>query len=126
VTIDEVASQNGVTAENLFQKTPESAIARVTPFQQYPHPKFGQPVFIGIGLADVTVFPEGQYNFVVAACHEGSTVEAHYYPGKDHNTAVNASLVDSIPFVKKIMAGQSAVELQQPLLPLDANPEPAR
>ena len=27
---------------------------------------------------------------------------------------------------KKIMAGQSAVELQQPLLPLDANPEPAR
>ena len=109
VTIDEVASQNGVTAENLFRKTPESAIARVTPFQQYPRPKFGQPVFIGIGLADVTVFPEGQYNFVVAACHEGSTVEAHYYPGKDHNTAVNASLVDSIPFVKKIMAGQPIV-----------------
>jgi len=27
---------------------------------------------------------------------------------------------------KKIMAGQSAVELQQPLLPLDATPEPAR
>ena len=27
---------------------------------------------------------------------------------------------------KKIMAGQSTVELQQPLLPLDATPEPAR
>jgi hypothetical protein len=71
--------------------------------------KFGQPVFIGIGLADVTVFPEGQYNFVVAACHEGSTVEAHYYPGKDHNTAVNASLVDSVPFVKKVMSAQPIV-----------------
>jgi hypothetical protein len=46
---------------------------------------------------------------VVAACHEGSTVEAHYYPGKDHNTAVSAYRVDSVPFVKKIMAGQPIV-----------------
>jgi hypothetical protein len=42
----------------------------------------------------------------MAACHEGSTVEAHYYEGSDHSGAVNASLVDSVPFVKKLLAGQ--------------------
>jgi hypothetical protein len=30
----------------------------------------------------------------------------HYYPGQDHGGAVNASLVDSVPFVKKLFAGQ--------------------
>jgi hypothetical protein len=95
-----------VTVDNVFRKAPEEATARAIPFQQYPTPKFAQPVFVGAGLTDVTVFPQGQYNFVMAACYVGSTVEAHYYPGKDHSGAVNASLVDSIPFVRKILAGQ--------------------
>jgi hypothetical protein len=59
------------------------------------------------GLADTAAFPEGQYNVVMAACHAGPRIEAHYYPGQDHSGTVNASLVDSIPFVKKILAGES-------------------
>ncbi|MCU1328874.1 MAG: Secretory lipase precursor [Bryobacterales bacterium] len=104
--IEEAIARNNVTVENLFQKRPDAALAKAGAHQRYPAPKFTKPVFIGTGLADVTAFPEGQYNFVIAACYEGSTVEAHYYPGMDHNSAVNASLVDSIPFVKKIMSGQ--------------------
>jgi pimeloyl-ACP methyl ester carboxylesterase len=101
-----VADQNGVTVENMFKKDPDTAAAKSASYQQYPYPKFAHPVFIGTGLADVTAFPEGQYNFVIAACSTGSKVEAHYYPGQDHSGTVNASLVDSVPYVKKVFAGQ--------------------
>ena len=32
----------------------------------------------------MTALPEDQYNFVMAACSTGSTVEAHYYPEATH------------------------------------------
>ena len=105
-TIANAVDQNHVTAENLLKRNPDDAAAKAARYQQYPNPRFAQPLFVGAGLDDTTVFPEGQYNFVMAACYAGSTVEAHYYPGKDHGGTVNASLVDSVPFVKKILAGQ--------------------
>ena len=98
------AVQNKITVENALKKAPDQNALNGN--QQYPAPKFAQPVFIGTGLADVTVLPEGQYNFVMAACYLGSNVEAHYYPGKDHGGTENASLVDSVPFVKKLFAGK--------------------
>jgi pimeloyl-ACP methyl ester carboxylesterase len=98
-----------VTVENELKKTPDEAIAHAASYERYPTPRFAQPVFIGSGLADVTAFPEGQYNFVKAACSVGSIVEAHYYPGKDHGGTVNASLLDSVPFAKKVFAGQPIV-----------------
>jgi pimeloyl-ACP methyl ester carboxylesterase len=104
--VAKAADQHRVTAENAFKRNPDAAAAKAAPFQQYPTPRFIQPVFIGTGLSDITTAPDGQYNFVRAACHTGSIVEQHYYPGKDHSGTVNASLVDSIPFVKKILAGQ--------------------
>jgi pimeloyl-ACP methyl ester carboxylesterase len=99
----------GLTIDNEFKKSFDTAAAKAAPYRQYPSPKFTKPVFIGSGLADTTVFPEAQYNFVVAACYVGSRIEAHYYPGQDHGGTVNASLVDSVPFVKKAFAGQSIV-----------------
>jgi hypothetical protein len=107
--IEQAVNQNGVTTENVFRKMPEAAAAKVAPYLRYPRPKFAKPVFIGAGLDDVTEYPEGQYNFIMAACKEGSTVEAHYYPGKDHSAALNASLADSIPFVRKILAGKAVI-----------------
>ncbi len=98
------AVQNKVTVENALKKAPDENALNGN--QQYPAPKFAQPVFIGTGLADVTVLPEGQYNFVMAACSAGSTVESHYYAGKDHGGTETASLVDSVPFVKKLFAGK--------------------
>ena len=103
--LGQMVTKNNVTAANAFKKTPDAAAAKAAPYLRYPTPRFSEPIFIGTGLADTTVVPEGQYNFVMAACAEGSTVEAHYYEGKDHSGALNASLVDSKPFVKKILAG---------------------
>ena len=105
-TIAEAVDRNHVTGENLLKREPDGAAAKAAPYQRYPNPRFVQPLFVGTGLADVTVIPESQYNFVMAACYAGSTVEAHYYPEKDHGGTVNASLVDSVPFVRKILAGQ--------------------
>jgi len=104
--IEETADHDGVTTENVFKKSPEAAAANAAKYLRFPRARFAHPVFIGTGLDDITAYPQAQYNFIMAACHEGSTVEAHYYPGKDHSGAVNASLVDSVPFVKKILAGQ--------------------
>lgn len=103
----EMADQHHLTAENVLKKSPDQEIRKEAAYLRYPVPHFSHPVFIGTGLADTIALPEGQYDFVMAACHEGSTVEAHYYPGKDHNGTVGASLTDSHPFVKKLFAGQT-------------------
>ena len=103
----QASRQAGLTVESEFKKSLAAADAKAAPYKQYPTPKFVYPVFIGTGLADTTTFPEAQYNFLVAACYVGSRIEARYYPGKDHNSTLNASLVDSVPFVQKVFAGQS-------------------
>jgi hypothetical protein len=82
------------------------ARAKVAPVEDWPTLRFPHPVFVGIGLADLAALPEFQYATAAAACRAGSIVETHYYPGQDHGGTVNASLVDSVPFVKKLLAGQ--------------------
>jgi hypothetical protein len=74
--------------------------------EEWPTLRFARPLFVGIGLADAAALPELQYGTAIAACRAGSIVETHDYPGQDHGGAVNASLVDSLPFVKKLFAGQ--------------------
>jgi len=104
--VDELNSKNLITVENTFKEFPQAATRSAARYQVYPRPRFARPVFIGTGLADTSAYPEGQYNMAVAACYEGSVVETHYYPGLDHGGTVNVSLVDSVPFVKKALAGQ--------------------
>ena len=41
------------------------------------------------------------------ACSLGATIESHYYPGQTHDGAVNASLVDSLPFIRNVMNGEA-------------------
>jgi hypothetical protein len=80
--------------------------ATVAAVEDWPTLRFPHPVFIGTGLTDAAVLPDIQYATAAAACAAGSIVETHYYPGQDHGGAVNASLVDSVPFVKKVFAQQ--------------------
>jgi hypothetical protein len=77
----------------------------VAAVEDWPTLRFDRPVFVGIGLADAAALPEQQHSTAAAACRAGSVVETHYYPGQDHGGAVNASLVDSVPFVRKLLAG---------------------
>lgn len=93
-----------VPLDGLLEMWPERA--KIAAVEDLPTLRFPHPVFVGTGLADKAVLPEFQYGIAVAACRAGSTVETHYYPGQDHGGTVNASLVDSVPFVRKVFAGQ--------------------
>jgi len=93
-----------IPLEDVLKVWPDRA--KVAAFEDWPTLRFSHPVFIGTGLADTAAAPDVQYGTAAAACRAGSIVETHYYPGQDHGGAVNASLVDSVPFVKKLFAGQ--------------------
>jgi hypothetical protein len=93
-----------VPLEDVLKVWPDRA--KVAAVEDWPTLRFSHPVFIGTGLADTAAVPELQYGTAVAACRAGSIVETHYYPGQDHGGAVNASLVDSVPFVRKLFAGR--------------------
>lgn len=80
--------------------------AKVPAVEDWPTLHFTHPLFIGTGLADTAGLPAVQYATAAAACRAGAIVETHYYPGQDHGGAVNASLVDSLPFVAKLIAGK--------------------
>ena len=92
-----------VPLEDVLKVWPERA--KVEAAEEWPTMRFTHPVFVGIGLADSAAPPHAQYSTATAACRAGSIVETHYYPDKDHGGAVNASLVDSVPFVTKAFAG---------------------
>jgi len=80
----------------------------------YPTLKLAQPIFIGTGEQDGDVDPAMQLDLVKDACAAGSTVEAHLYAGLTHSDTVNASLKDSLPFVRKVMQGEAVAPVCAP------------
>ena len=90
--------------EPLLKTWPEHP--KVAAVEDWPTLRFAHPLFVGTGLADTAGLPAVQYATAAAACRAGTIVETHYYPGQDHGGAVNASLVYSLPFVAKLLAGQ--------------------
>ncbi|NIE63372.1 alpha/beta fold hydrolase [Burkholderia sp. Ax-1719] len=79
----------------------------------YPTLKLKAPVFIGAG-ADDGLAP-AELSLARDACAAGTTVEAHLYEGLEHNGTLNASLRDSIPFVKRVFAGQPVAPVCEPI-----------
>src|SRR5215471_8520907 len=99
-----------LTPGNTFRKDITELSNAVFPYMMYATLKFDHPVFVGTGTEDRDVDPKlHQYPLVKAACEAGSTIEHHYYLGLDHSGTVNASLADSIPFVKKLFAGEPII-----------------
>ncbi len=96
--------------------TPEftEAFAAVLPAMEYTTFKLRQPVFIGTGEQDRDVPPASQLALVKNACAAGSVVEAHLYAGLNHSATVNASLKDSLPFVRKVLAGEPITPVCEP------------
>ena len=76
------------------------------PAMAYEQFKLSGPVFMGIGAADKDVNPQTQLALVKQACAAGTVVEAHLYAGLDHSGTVNGSLPDSLPFVRRALAGE--------------------
>jgi len=73
------------------------------------------PIFIGIGAEDRDTIPIGQRALALVACNQGTIVEAHLYAGLDHSGAVLGSLKDSVPFVRKVMAGETITPVCEPV-----------
>ena len=64
---------------------------------------------------DHDVPPAGQLALVRNTCAQGSVVEAHLYAGLSHSETVNASLKDSVPFVRKVLAGEAIKPVCEPV-----------
>ncbi len=66
-----------------------------------------QPLFMGTGSVDKDVSTQQQLELAKRACAAGTLVQQHVYEGLSHSPTVNASLADSIPFVKRLLAGEA-------------------
>ncbi|MFL5288997.1 MAG: lipase family protein [Rhodopila sp.] len=82
---------------------------------QYATLRLPQPLFVGTGAQDHDVAPSRQLALVRNACAVGTVVEAHLYAGLDHSATVNASLKDSVPFVRKVLAGERIAPVCEPV-----------
>ncbi len=114
----------GLTRANAFLEKPSEryqafqarANERADRYSVYPTLKLEVPIFIGTGASDVTPAAVNQLALMRDACAAGSIVEGHLYAGLGHSATVNASLVDSIPFAKKVIAGQAIEPVCEPIL----------
>lgn len=71
----------------------------------FPSVKLDVPLFIGVGDQDSLVSTSRE--LADDACKAGTQTEFHVYKGRDHSTAVNASLQHSLLFARKAIAGEA-------------------
>jgi pimeloyl-ACP methyl ester carboxylesterase len=106
----------GLNRANALTPEYRTAVTAVAlPSMEYSTLRLPQPVFIGTGEQDRDVPPAAQLALVRNACAVGSVVEAHLYAGLDHSATVNASLKDSVPFVRKVLAGEPVKPVCEPV-----------
>ena len=110
----EEAILNGQISQKLaFAKSTVPVIQAIYPLIAYPSEHLAQPLFVGTGEADADVPPLMQGALVHDACAAGSRVQWRRYPGLDHSATVNASLADSLPFVRDLLAGKAPADACQ-------------
>ncbi len=68
-----------------------------------PESGFDRPLFLGQGLYDTDVVTPETLRYAATLTATGEPVTLHTYP-TDHDGAVNASLPDSLPFVRGLFA----------------------
>jgi pimeloyl-ACP methyl ester carboxylesterase len=107
--------QAGLNRANTLQPGFGAAFKTVLPSMQYSTVRLSQPLFVGTGEQDRDVPPASQLALVRNACAVGSVIEAHLYSGLDHSATVNASLKDSVPFVRKILSGEPVIRVCEPM-----------
>ena len=105
----------GLTRANAFAPTLSQALAPAFKTMAFPTLKLDVPLFVGIGMTDRDVAPQGQLMLVKDACAAGTTVQAHLYKGQDHSQAVLASMEDSAAFTKAVMSGEPVQAVCKPV-----------
>ena len=109
-------SRAGMNRTTVLKPVFRDKVAKALLGMEYTTVHIPQPFFIGTGELDHDVPPASQLALARNACTQGSVIEAHLYSGKDHSGAVNASLKDSVPFVRKILAGETIKPVCEPSL----------
>jgi pimeloyl-ACP methyl ester carboxylesterase len=90
----------------VLAKDPQPVVDALFPLLAYPSLHLSRPLFVGTGEADRDVPPAMQAALVRDACAAGGRIVWRRYPGLDHSATVNASLADSLPFARSVLAGQ--------------------
>jgi pimeloyl-ACP methyl ester carboxylesterase len=104
----------GLNRRNALTPAFLAAYRAVLPSLLYATVRLPQPLFVGTGQLDHDVPPASQLALVRNACVQGSVVEAHLYAGLAHGATVNASLKDSVPFVHRVLAGETIKSVCEP------------
>ncbi len=104
----------GITDRSAYRGSLMQAIGPYAKGFLYPTLKLAQPLFMGIGAKDVDATTASQLMLAHDACAAGSTVQAHLYAGLDHNATVNGSLKDSVPFARRLLAGEKTAPVCTP------------
>ncbi len=109
----------GLSPAQAYKANPPSIYKKLQEKQSndygyYPTLKINHPLFIGTGANDRTPDARNQMKLVADACKAGTVVEGHLYHGLGHSETVNASLQDSIPFAKKVIAGEKIQSICKP------------
>ncbi|WP_174557139.1 lipase family protein [Nocardia jejuensis] len=103
-TLGEELSAANVVIGNLFSR-PLAEIpdlqGLLTRYMGVPESGYDRPIFMGQGLFDTDVATPATLAFAARLQANGQPVTLHTYP-TDHSGTVNASLVDSIPFVHNL------------------------
>ncbi|MFD6162657.1 lipase family protein [Nocardia sp. NPDC060256] len=96
----------GVVVGNLFSK-PLAQIpdlhGLLTRYLGLPESGYDKPLFMGQGLRDTDVITPETLRFAAVLRANGQPVQLHTYP-EDHSGTVNASLPDSVPFVRNLFS----------------------
>lgn len=111
--MEDAIEKGEVSAKVGFAKSLGPVLQTLFPLITYPTLHLQQPLFMGTGEADRDVPPPMQGALERDACAAGTRVTWRRYAGLDHSGTVNASLADSLPFVRDLLAGKPAPEACQ-------------
>lgn len=93
-----------ISSRVALAKDPAPVLESLFPILAYPTVRLPRPIFVGTGEADRDVPPSMQGALVKDACAAGTRVVWRRYPSLDHSATVNASLADSVPFARSLLA----------------------
>ncbi|MET7770671.1 lipase family protein [Nocardia sp. NPDC005366] len=102
---DELSANNVVIGEQFARPLAQipDLLGILTRTMGLPESGYDRPLFLGQGLRDTDVITPATLLFAARLEAGGQPVTLHTYPD-DHNGTVNASLPDSIPFVRSLFA----------------------
>ena len=104
--MEDAIEKGQVSAKAGFSKSLGPVLKDLFPLIVYPTVHLQQPLFMGTGEVDRDVPPAMQAALEHDACAAGTQVTWRRYAGLDHSGTVNASLADSLPFVRDLLAGK--------------------